>query len=146
MLTRLSLAVLAFGSSVSGAAIPQQTLAPSFEVASIRESAPMDKRKIQSGERRAGTIINGASAEFLFVTLADVICSAYNLKSYQVSGTAWLQSQHWDVVATVPAAASPDSVPLMLQTLLSERFKLEFHRDTKEHSVYALSRAKAATK
>jgi uncharacterized protein (TIGR03435 family) len=60
------------------------------------------------------------------------------VKAYQITGPAWLASQRFDIVAKLPAGASKDDAPAMLQELLQERFKLVTHRDTKEHPVLAL--------
>ena len=40
--------------------------------------------------------------------------------------------------AKLPEGAKQDNVPEMLQALLTDRFKLKLHRDTKEHAVLAL--------
>jgi uncharacterized protein (TIGR03435 family) len=49
-------------------------------------------------------------------------------------------------VAKLPAGSSKDGAPEMLQSLLAERFKLELHRATKEHAMYALVAAKGGPK
>jgi len=49
-------------------------------------------------------------------------------------------------MAKMPPGANKDQVPEMIQTLLAERFKLEFHRETKEHAAYALTVAKTGLK
>ena len=50
---------------------------------------------------------------------------------------AWVDSDHFDVVAR-PSATAPQQRPQMLQSLLAERFKLVAHRDSKEFPIYAL--------
>lgn len=47
----------------------------------------------------------------------------------------WMTSQ---ILAKMPDGASKDQISEMLQTLLAERFRLSLHRESKEHSVYAL--------
>jgi uncharacterized protein (TIGR03435 family) len=44
----------------------------------------------------------------------------------------------YDVVATMPPNTPKEQIALMLQTLLAERFKLVFHRDTKLLPTWAL--------
>jgi len=80
------------------------------------------------------------------MSLSDLIRTAYRVKAYQVAGPDWMNVERYDIQATIPEGASPDQVPEMLQTLLAERFKLTFHRDSKEHSVYALVVAKGGPK
>jgi uncharacterized protein (TIGR03435 family) len=75
-----------------------------------------------------------------------LISRAYGVKDYQVSGPDWLDSQGYDVVAKVPAGVPADQVPLMLQALLSERFKLALHRESKTINVYALIVGKGGPK
>jgi uncharacterized protein (TIGR03435 family) len=52
----------------------------------------------------------------------------------------------FDVMAKMPEGATKEQVPEMLQALLAERFKLAVHRDSKEHSVYALIVGKNGSK
>jgi len=81
-------------------------------------------------------------------TLLQLITKAYDVKSYQVQGPSWMTpvAQRFDIVANLPAGATKEQVPQMLQALLAERFKLVIHRDTKEHNVYALVVAKGGAK
>jgi len=46
----------------------------------------------------------------------------------------------------MPAGAKSDQMPLMLQSMLADRFKLEFHRETKTLQEYALVVAKGGPK
>ncbi len=60
------------------------------------------------------------------------------MKTYQVSGPTWMDTERFDIVAKVPRDASKDDVKLMLQNLLTERFKLTLHREKKDLPMYAL--------
>jgi uncharacterized protein (TIGR03435 family) len=116
--------------------------APTFEVASVKPSPPPTGNGIM---RRLGApdpgMINYGNA-----TLAMLISRAYGVKDFQVSGPDWLTSLGYDVVAKVPAGVPADQVPLMLQTLLAERFKLKLHRESKTIGVYALIVGKGGPK
>ena len=68
----------------------------------------------------------------------DLMTTAYNVKSYQITGPAWLDSQRFDIVAKVPAGATKEQVNVMWQNLLKERFGLTLHHETKEMAMYAL--------
>jgi uncharacterized protein (TIGR03435 family) len=72
------------------------------------------------------------------VTLRDLFCLAYNVKSYQVTAPDWIASQRFDIIAKLPEGASKEDVPKMLQALLEDRFKLALHRESKDHPVLAL--------
>jgi uncharacterized protein (TIGR03435 family) len=49
-----------------------------------------------------------------------------------------MASERFDIIAKLPDGASKDDVPMMLQALLEDRFKLELHRESKEGAVLAL--------
>ena len=72
------------------------------------------------------------------VSLKSWIERAYNLKDYSLSGPDWLDSECFDVIAKPPAGTPPEQFNSMLQTLLVERFKLAFHRESKVLPAYAL--------
>ena len=104
---------------------------------------------IQSGKIHVGMKIDSARVDIGNWTVMQIICEAYKLKAYQVTGPDWLkslQSQRFDVVATMPSGATKDQVPQMLQALLAERFKMKIHNDTKDANVYALVVAKGGLK
>jgi uncharacterized protein (TIGR03435 family) len=124
---------------------------PSFEVASIKPSAPLDMGKmaaaVQSGQMpRIGPHIDGARAEYIYMSLKDLIVMAYKVKPFQVVGPDWMATQRFDIAATVPEGASSDDVPKCLQALLADRFKLVVRRETKEHNVLALVVGKGGPK
>jgi uncharacterized protein (TIGR03435 family) len=57
-----------------------------------------------------------------------------------------MTAQRFDIHATLPAGATKDDVPEMLQSLLADRFKLAFHHEQKEQSVFALVVGKNGSK
>ena len=72
---------------------------------------------------------------------------AYGLLPSQHSGgPAWMENERYDIVAKAAGNASDDEMKLMTQTLLAERFKLKFHRETKEVPVLILAAGKTAPK
>jgi uncharacterized protein (TIGR03435 family) len=78
-----------------------------------------------------------------FVTLADLVAKAYGVDVARISGGAsWISTERYDIVATLPPNASQGQIPILLQTLLAERFGLTVRRDTKMSQVYALVPAK----
>jgi uncharacterized protein (TIGR03435 family) len=120
--------IMACGAFGQAAATP-----PSFEVASIKAAAPVINGRLMI--RMGG---DPGRADYSNVSLRDIIRQAYGVKDYQISGPDWMNSTRFDIVAKVPDGAPKDQVPLMWQTLLAERFKLEIHRETKELPMYAL--------
>jgi uncharacterized protein (TIGR03435 family) len=71
---------------------------------------------------------------------------AYDLKDYEISGPDWIKAdERYDIIANAPGA-SEAQMRQMLQTLLTQRFQMKLHRETKELSVYALVPGKGAPK
>ena len=114
---------------------------PAFEVASVKPAVQPERGPIfclvpcSPGERLT---VTGTRVDIRWMPLRKLIVTAYRVKPYQVAGPDWMQSQRFDIVAKIPAGASPDQVPEMLQALLAERFKLAIHRETKDTPVVAL--------
>jgi uncharacterized protein (TIGR03435 family) len=82
-------------------------------------------------------------------TLRLLIAAAFNLNSREISGgPAWVESDHYDIVAVTPGEVRPtrDEQMSMLRNLLADRFKLTFHREQKEFSIYELEVAKGGLK
>lgn len=80
------------------------------------------------------------------VSIARLICAAYRIKMDDLSGPDWLKSKQtpvaeggaFDIEAKLPAGATADQAPLMLQAMLAERFKLTVRRESREVDTYAL--------
>ena len=112
---------------------------PAFEVASIKPSEPITPAMVASGKLHAGMKIDGKRVDIGNFALMQLICKAYDVKTYQVSGPSWLQAvglagQRFDIVANLPEGATKEQVPQMLQNLLAERFKLVMHQATRRSS------------
>jgi uncharacterized protein (TIGR03435 family) len=112
-----------------------------FEVATIKSAPPLPPGRT---DRRMST--NGGRLNYTNVTLKDVVRQAYKVQRYQITGPDWIDTALFDIAAKIPNGASRDQVPLMLQALLADRFKLALHRETKELPMYALVVAKNGPK
>jgi len=117
-----------------------------FDVAAIRSATFPTPQTIQSGQFRTGTKISGNNLDFEFVTLADLIPYAYRVKPFQVVGPDWMRQLRWNILARLPDGAPRDQAPDMMQSLLTDRFKLAFHRERKELPVYVLETGKNSPK
>src|SRR5947199_7819486 len=71
---------------------------------------------------------------------------SYRLKYYQVIAPDSLGSDRFNIAAKLPAGATRDQVPEMLQSLLADRFKLKPHREPRDFPVYALIIGKGGLK
>ena len=120
---------------------PQQKFA-AFDVATIKQSKPDEKGRfmLMQGTHRF------VAQNF---TLKLLIAGAYNLNSKTISGgPTWMETEHFDIVAITPGDARPEREEqmTMLRKLLADRFKLTFHRERKEFSIYELAVANGGPK
>lgn len=122
-------------------AVYGQSARPEFEVASIRPTDQTNPAQVS-----VGVHVDGAQVSITYFSLKDYIRSAYRIQDYQVQGPDWIATERFDIAAKLPAGATREQVPEMLQTLLEERFKLKSHRDQKEFPVYALLPGKGGFK
>jgi len=136
---------LAAGSLFVIAGFGQDPVGPEFEVASVRASTVDPMRMANSGEIR-GNRLYGDRAEYVYQTLRQLIVAAYGVLPFQVVGPDWITVDHFDVFCKMPAGSRKEDAPLMLQSLLKDRFKLVIHRESREQSVSALVLAKGGPK
>lgn len=121
-----------------------------FEVASVKPASP----PVPDGRGRI--LIMGPSGgpgskdpgriRYPFSNLKNLITIAYGVKDFQVSGPAFLDSERFEVTATMPPETTKEQFQVMMQNLLAERFGLKVHRETKELPMFALVVAKGGPK
>ena len=130
------------------AAFAQAPAAPAFEVASVKPAAPiaLTPAALASGKLRIGMTVVGSRVDIGYISLADLIRTAYDVKPHQISGPDWMAAARFDITAKLPDGATKDQVNVMLQALLAERFKLTVHHETKDRPVYALIVGKGGPK
>ena len=129
----------AFTVLLTGAAFGQaQAPRPAFEAASVKLNTTGDRGSHSDGSRGQVVMSNQ--------TLRRVIERAYSVRPYQVIGPGWLDEVRVDIAAKYPPDSTPENRPLMLRTLLEDRFKLAAHRETRELPGYALVAAKGGFK
>jgi uncharacterized protein (TIGR03435 family) len=119
-----------------------------FEVATIRPSPPLSSIAAQaaSGKIDLGIRVDATQFDMKFMSLTNLIAMAYKVKPHQIAGPDFMKSQLWEIHAKLPAGSNKEQINEMLQSLLAERFKLTFHRETREQSVYALTVGKGGLK
>jgi uncharacterized protein (TIGR03435 family) len=73
------------------------------------------------------------------VTLKHLIAEAYRVQPYQVfGGPGWLDIDEYDVDAKAGGPTTSEQLALMLRELLTDRFRLSLHGETRELRVYDL--------
>lgn len=105
---------------------------PSFDVASVKPAPP------PMGGYNSSMNVSPGRLTCTNVTLKKLLARAYSLKDYQVSGPEWMNTELYTIVASMPADTSGDDLLEMVQSLITERFQLVSHRETKEMPVYEL--------
>ncbi len=109
----------------------------SFEVVSIK---PAPKGTLQE-LRRGGHIhsqIDDARADYGAIQMSGLLSTAFDLPPDQIKGPDWMNEARYDVIAKIPAGGTQKQVPEMLQSMLIDRFHLQFHREQKTLPVYEL--------
>jgi uncharacterized protein (TIGR03435 family) len=112
-----------------------------FDVASIKPSRP--------GAEEGG--LHPAPGGLRYIgsnwVLRNYLSVAYQVKPSQIAGgPGWVDTEFYDLNAEAEKPSSIEALHIMLQNLLTERFKLRFHFETKEMSAYVLTVDKGGPK
>ena len=75
-----------------------------------------------------------------------MVLYAYDLKPYELRPPVSTDTSEFNIEAKLPSGTTAEQIPVMLRSLLSERFKLAFHREKAEVKGYALVEAKSGLK
>jgi uncharacterized protein (TIGR03435 family) len=140
-LARLALALpVAIGFLI---APPIQAQSPAarleFEVATIKLNT--------SGVGQGGMRATRGRLRVENTSLRTLIRDTYKVPEFTISGGPdWITSDRYDIEVTFGGDLKGDSVLLLLQRLVQERFQLKVHRETKEGPVYVLTLAKGGPK
>jgi uncharacterized protein (TIGR03435 family) len=138
--------VVAVAISASGAWAQSAAPRPKFDAFEVATIKPVD-----SGPKSGRFITMQGTNRFVEkdYTLKLLIAAAYDLNPRTISGgPAWVESDHYDILAVTPGEVRPnhDEQMSMLRSLLTERFKLTFHREQKVFSIYVLEVGKNGPK
>jgi uncharacterized protein (TIGR03435 family) len=124
-----------------GAAPLATATSPEFEAATIKPVKEPDPNRMNDRtDGRRYTTRN--------TTLRDLILMAYGVDRQQIAGgPTWIATDEYDVDAVAGEDVHfENDLQTMLQKLLADRFKLTFHREQREQSIYALMVAKGGPK
>ncbi len=104
-----------------------------FDVASIKPSAPGSRlgtiRPAPGRRRYVGTC----------VSLKLMMTVAYHVNYAQITGPGWISDDLFDVNAAAEKPSGIEELHAMLRNMLTERFRLRMHTETRVHPVYLLS-------
>jgi uncharacterized protein (TIGR03435 family) len=149
--------VLIFASVIcsqdSSATQESASAVPAFEVVSIKRNLSNN-----GGSNWNFLPLVGIHVSATNVPAKAIIETAYDIKDFQLSGgPAWITSEKYDLEAGIseslfekmrklPQEEQVREFDLMLQSLLSDRFKLQLTRQTKEVPILALVVSKDTSK
>ena len=115
---------------------------PSFEVATIKPN--------NSGATQLqGLVIHGRTFMTRASSVEDLISFAYSVQKKQiVNAPDWINTERYDIEAVPDAPGTPNTeqVRVMIRKLLTDRFKLTFHKDERDLPAYVLTVAKSGEK
>jgi uncharacterized protein (TIGR03435 family) len=115
-----------------------QSQLPTFEVASIRPN--------HSGSGNSSTNVSKGRLIIENQSLKQLIERAYDVRNFSFFGPGWLEEEHFDIEAKPPVGVTPTEMLLMLQRLLTERFKIAVHHEKRTRAGYLLVVAKGGNK
>jgi len=117
----------------------QTAAVPTFEAASVKPASPE--------ATDFGVDTDPGLLRVEAQTLRDMVRVAYGVNDSQVvGGPKWANSDRFDITGRANGPAGGKELLTMLQSLLADRFKLAFHRETKTAQGYALVVAKGGIK
>src|SRR5579862_5562346 len=133
---RVLFARLTVAALLSTGLVAQSPSTPSFDAAdvTVRPHSTNPLPFMSGGFLREGHY-NLRNASML-----DLISKAYAVNANIVlGGPNWLDRTRFDIMAKAPDGTSGDTLQLMLQSLLADRFKLVLHKDTKPVPAFVLT-------
>ena len=110
---------------------------PSFEVASVKPN--------KSGSMNIGIRFPGVGQfNVINMPLREMIRFAYQVQPLQIEGGPdWINADRFDIIAKAERPPKMSEVYAMLRTLLTDRFALRTHSESREMPIYALVLARS---
>lgn len=112
----------------------------------MKRSQPPASGRVLVGGRGGPGSADPGRVVYSFMPLKALLAIAYGVRQYQISGPAWIETERYDIVATIPDGATKAQFPVMLQNLLTDRFGIALHHEARELPLYELSVTKGGPK
>ncbi len=121
-----------------------------FEVATVKPVSPSGRQSYFQNSVMADVMVasggpgtkDPGQINYPAVNLRMLLARAYDMKRYQVVGPSWLDTEFYNIVAKLPPGTTKEQLGPMLQRLVTERFRMETHRESRSMRVYTLTVAK----
>lgn len=123
----------------SGAAVSAQDSAARFEVASVKPNVGSDRRIVFRPPPPDGVMMTNYPLE-------SIVRYAYSLQTFRLEGIPdWTRDERFDIAAKAARPISDEERRALILALLVERFRLRARFETREKTIYVMTRARADT-
>jgi uncharacterized protein (TIGR03435 family) len=120
---------------------------PAFEVVSITPCKPDTPAPAGEDHFMVQLVYPGGKFHAGATTVKYLIEWAWNLLPSQFSGgPSWMDNDRYEIIAKAPGNANEEEMKAMVKTLLTDRFRLTFHRETRDAPVLLLAPGKTPPK
>lgn len=120
--------------------------AQEFEAASVKPAPPPTGGRFMVGSEGGPGSRDPTRIRYFNIALKELLARAYGVKNFQIFGPSWLDSERFEVTATMAPGTTKEQFEKMLQNLLADRFKLTLHHEQKELPAYVLGVGKRGPK
>lgn len=112
-----------------------QTPRPEFEAATVKLAAPTGSYVPRGGPGTA----DPKHVNYRSLSMKNLLMAAYDLPIGRITGPAWIDSERYDIAASLAPGTTQEQVAVMLQNLLADRFQLTVHHETHDMALFELS-------
>src|SRR5262249_53330609 len=110
--------------------------APHFDAADVHISGPATNPYTLM----SGGVLRGTRYDLRKATMLDLIRIAYGIEADTTyGGPNWVELDRFEIAAKAQRSTPPETIALMLRSLLADRFKLVLHGDTKPIPAFVLT-------
>lgn len=146
---RVTLIIPAIAAALCAALSAQPRL--TFEAASVKPAKPPDGVTVSGGRISSAkgadmTVLRNTGGpgtadpgriHYPLISLTDLLKRAWD-SYFEIKSPGWLDDQTFAVDATMPPTTPKEQFQEMLRNLITDRFKLQYHVETKEVAGYSL--------
>jgi len=129
---------------ISGAAFGQSAeTTPKFDLADVHASA----HTTNQNPFMSGGVLRNGRYDLRRASMVELIGTAYGVDTDKVlGGPNWLELDRFDIIARAPNSTPAETVKLMLEALLADRFNLVVHKDSRSLPAFVLTVGKGKPK
>ena len=111
---------------------------PRFDAVSVKAVPPPTSRPESK--------VDPERIDYKSVNLTSLVMMAYGMGRDDVKGPDWMDSQFYEVTATMPPSTPRERRLIMMQALLTDRWRMSAHREKQVRAAYAVTIAKSGLK